>query len=179
VNYKIGWAGADGWYNYTRTFPPGTYNVYAGLSHGDGPTSGTRMAASLSTVTGGTATQVGTFDAPATGGWGNNDLVPLKASNTAATPLAIALSGTQTLRFATGNGDFDFILFSPAPTEAPRFTSIVRNADGSITLTWTGGGTLHSAPALSGPYAPVAGATSPFTFTPAAGQSMLFGKIVQ
>jgi len=181
VNYKLGWlpGGTNTWFNYTRTFPAGRYNVYAGLSHGDGPTSTTRIGGVLSTVTGGTLSQLGSFDAPATGGWGNNDLVPLKASNTDTAPLAVELSGSKTLRFASVNGDFDFLLFSPAAAEAPRFTSIVRNADGSITLTWTGGGTLHSAPALSGPYAPVAGATSPFTFTPAAGQSMLFGKIVQ
>ena len=179
VNYKIGWAGGDGWYNYTRTFPAGRYNVYAGLSHGDGPASATRMAATLSTVSGGTATQVGTFEAPATGGWGNNALVPLKASNTDTTPLVVNLSGSQTLRFATGNGDFDFILFSPAATEAPRFTSIVRNANGSITLTWTGGGTLQSGTSINGPFAPVAGATSPFTFTPDPAQPTLFGRIVQ
>jgi len=175
VNYKIGCAGSDGWYNYTRTFPAGRYNVYAGLSHGDGPASGTRMAATLFTVAGGNATQVGTFDAPGTGGWGNNALVPLKASNTAAEPLAIDLDGTKTLRFQTGNGDFDFILFSPVPTEAPHITGITRNANGSLTITWTGGGTLEAGASISGPWQPVSGATSPFTFTP--DQAQLFGRI--
>jgi hypothetical protein len=176
VNYKIGWAGGDGWYNYTRTFPAGRYNVYAGLSHGDGPASATRMAATLSTVTGGTATTVGTFDAPATGGWGNNALVPLKASNTDTTPLAVELSGSKTLRFQTGNGDFDFILFSPVAAEPPTITSIVRNANGSVTITYSGG-TLQAAPAITGPFTDVAGATSPFTFTP--DQPMLFGRVRQ
>jgi len=27
ASYKVGWAGAGNWYNYTRTFPPGDYNA--------------------------------------------------------------------------------------------------------------------------------------------------------
>jgi hypothetical protein len=46
------------------------------------------------------------------------------------------------------------------------FSSIVRNANGSITLTWTGGGTLQSSASIQGPWTDVAGATSPLTLTP-------------
>jgi type III restriction enzyme len=46
------------------------------------------------------------------------------------------------------------------------FSSIVRNANGSITLTWTGGGTLQSSASIKGPWTDVAGATSPLTLTP-------------
>jgi hypothetical protein len=42
----------------------------------------------------------------------------------------------------------------------------VRNANGSITLTWTGGGTLQSSASIQGPWTDVAGATSPLTLTP-------------
>jgi hypothetical protein len=168
--------GTNTWFNYTRTFPAGRYNVYAGLSHGDGPASTTRVGGTLSTVSGGTATTVGTFDAPATGGWGNNALVPLKASNTDTTLLSVELDGTKTLRFQSSNGDFDFLLFSPAPAAPPQITSIVRNANGSITITYSGG-TLQAAPAITGPFTDVAGATSPFTFTP--DQPMLFGRVRQ
>jgi hypothetical protein len=46
------------------------------------------------------------------------------------------------------------------------FSSIVRNANGSITLTWTGGGTLQSSASIKGPWTDVSGATSPLTLTP-------------
>jgi hypothetical protein len=46
------------------------------------------------------------------------------------------------------------------------FQSIVRNANGTATLTWTGGGTLQSAPTVTGQWTNVAGAASPYT-TPA------------
>jgi hypothetical protein len=42
----------------------------------------------------------------------------------------------------------------------------LRNANGSITLTWTGGGTLQSSASIQGPWTDVAGATSPLTLTP-------------
>jgi hypothetical protein len=63
---------------------------------------------------------------------------------------------------------------SPAP---PEITSIRVNANGSITVEWTGGGALEAAAAVTGPWQEVTGATSPYTFTPQAGQTMLFGRI--
>ena len=70
-----------------------------------------------------------------------------------------------------------FIAFIPAPDEAPKFTSIVRNANGSLTLTWTGGGKLQSAASLKGPWTDVAGAASPLTLTPNADAQ--FARIVK
>jgi len=55
------------------------------------------------------------------------------------------------------------------------FSSITKNADGTLTVTWEGGGTLQAAPAVTGPWADVEGATSPFTFQPDG--AMLFGRI--
>jgi hypothetical protein len=60
----------------------------------------------------------------------------------------------------------------PPPAE---FTSIVINANGSITVTWEGLGVLESAPSVTGPWNIVEGATSPFTFDP--DNAMLFGRI--
>jgi hypothetical protein len=65
-------------------------------------------------------------------------------------------------------------------TPKPMITSIVRNANGSITLTWTGGGVLETTPAFTGgttTWTAVDGAASPFTFTPPAGVPSLFGRI--
>lgn len=51
-------------------------------------------------------------------------------------------------------------------TPALAFTGIVRNANGSLTFTWTGGGTLQTSPSINGPWTDVAGAVSPRTVTP-------------
>jgi hypothetical protein len=51
-------------------------------------------------------------------------------------------------------------------TPTLAFTGIVRNANGSITLTWTGGGTLQTSPSINGPWTDAAGAVSPLTLTP-------------
>jgi hypothetical protein len=73
------------------------------------------------------------------------------------------------------------IQFVPSTEAAPpEFTAVTKNTDGSITLTWTGSGTLQvTADIGSGAWTPVAGATSPYTFTPQAGQPVLFGRIAQ
>jgi len=57
------------------------------------------------------------------------------------------------------------------------FTSIVRNPDGSITLTWSGEATLEAATSVTGPWQAVSGATSPYTFTPEV--PIMFGRLVQ
>ena len=324
VNFKMGWIGNDQWYQYTRTFPAGDYNVYAALSHGDGQASATRMKGSFATVASGAPTVVGSFDYPATGGWGNNALVPMR--NADGSLASVKLGGQQTVRYNASNGDYDFLLFTPAiaganvlskddtivptsgnhpggeaapnaidgasntkylnfdkldtgftvtpksgasvvsaitlttandaperdpatwkvlgsnngtdyeviatgpmaanpsrfraetfafsntksytsyrvlfPTvvdaaransmqiaevaligtasgagggDTPRFTGIKANADGTITINWTGGGTLQSATSLSGPWTDVAGATSPLTVP--ANQAAQFARI--
>ena len=61
------------------------------------------------------------------------------------------------------------------PPKAAQFTKFTKNANGSLTLEWTGGGTLQAAPAVTGPWQDVTGATSPYTFTPTA--AALFGRI--
>jgi len=61
-----------------------------------------------------------------------------------------------------------------APAQA-KFTKFTKNANGSLTLEWTGGGTLQAAPAVTGPWQDVPGAASPYTFNPTA--AALFGRI--
>jgi hypothetical protein len=63
----------------------------------------------------------------------------------------------------------------PGPVPEVEITSIVINTDGTITVSWTGGGVLEAAPSVLGPWAEVEGATSPFTFP--VEQQMLFGRI--
>jgi hypothetical protein len=58
---------------------------------------------------------------------------------------------------------------------APKITSITKGADGKITVTWDGGGTLQAAESITGPWQDVTGATSPYSFAPSS--SMMFGRI--
>ncbi len=58
-----------------------------------------------------------------------------------------------------------------------RFTGIKANADGTVTITWTGAGKLQSSVSLSGPWTDVAGATSPLTVP--ANQAAQFARIVK
>lgn len=268
TNFKVGWSGNHAWQNFTRTFPAGTYNVYAGLSYGG--TEPHQLDGSLALVTSGATTttqtlvELGTFDAPGTGGWGLNTLVPLKDAGGALA--TVNLSGAQTVRFFSTSGDEDFFLFVPGaavtapvvvtppasvavasggsatfsaavsgtgplryqwklrgevlagqtnrtlsianatcaqagsytvtvtgPTGASvdsaaatltvagcdplKFTAVKVNANGTLTVEWTGGGTLQTAPAVTGPWTAVPGATSPQTFSPT--QKAQFARLVQ
>jgi len=50
------------------------------------------------------------------------------------------------------------------PAATVVITAIRRNGDGTVTVEWTGGGTLQSASNVLGPWSDIPGATSPFTF---------------
>ena len=175
VDYRIGWMGGNHWFNYTRTIPAGKYNVYAALSNGDTG----NMGGALEEVNGGVVTVLGAWSGVGTAGWGNSALLPLKDAATTNTVVTLDLSGTKTLRYHDRNGDWEYMLFVPAQAAGPQFSSIKANADGTITIVWTGGGTLQTAASLTSPIAwqDVVGATSPHTFRPTATQ--LFGRIKQ
>lgn len=180
VNYKLGWTGTGQWFNYTRTFPAGTYNVIAGLSHGDAPASATRVAASMDRVTspatqpGQTTVPLGTFDGPSTGGWGNNGLIPMRDAGGAL--VALSLSGTETLRMNLGNGDFDFIEFVPAGAAAITITG-ASIANGQVTVTWTGGGTLYSSTSLNTPTTWATTGDSDGSYTAAVGAGNVYFRV--
>jgi hypothetical protein len=171
VNYKIGWAGNGHWYNYTRTFPAGSYNVYAALSHGDSPASTNVIGGSLQLVTAGqtstnqTLTQLGTFSGPRTGGWGANRLIPLMSGGSVA---SVPLSGQQTIRFTLSDGDYDFLAFVPSAPAGPQFSPPVLS-NGSFTLQWTTapGTTLEQTDSLTPPnWQPAPNQANPQTITP-------------
>lgn len=179
-NFKIGWISSGDWGNYTRTFPatPTKYTVFAAQSY-DGRSAG-QLNSSIALVTSGvgTTTQttepIGKFDAPGSAGWSQNSLVPLTDDTGAAKQ--VTLSGTQTIRWTYNSGDADYLLFIPETTvEEVKFTGITKNADGTITVEWTGGGTLQAAAEVTGPWQDVPGSTSPYKLTPTA--AMTFGRI--
>jgi hypothetical protein len=77
---------------------------------------------------------------------------------------------------STGASETRTWSFTVAGTSTPaRFNSIVKNPDGSITVSWTGAGVLEAAPSVSGPWDEIEGAASPYTFEPES--AALFGRI--
>jgi hypothetical protein len=172
VNHKIGWVGAGEWQNYTRSIPAGTYNVVAALSF-DGRAAG-QLNASLSQVTSDptkanqTVVDLGTFNAPGSGGWGPNDLIPMQSGG--ALGAVVLPGGPVTLRFNTSSGDFDYFWLYPGQGGGgggATIGGIARAANGDVVIQFTG--TLESAPAVNGPYTAVAGATPPsYQTTPSA-----------
>jgi hypothetical protein len=182
TNYKIGWVGLGDWYNYTRNIPANSYEVYLAISQDSATSGNENCRATLDRVTAGvgTATQtlqpLGVFRAPGSGGWGQNRLVPLTVAAGNSTKVVLNLSGATTLRLSADSGDLDYLLLVPssAPPQ-PEITSIVINANGSITVEWTGGGVLEASASVTGPWAEVPGATSPYTFDPE--ERMLFGRV--
>lgn len=168
-NFKIGWIGTGDWGNYTRTFPTPakTYYVFAAQSY-DGVNAG-QLNSSLGFVTAGvgTTTQtvdpVGTFDAPGSGDWSRNNLVAM--TDSAGNIKTVEVGGTKTVRWTYNSGDADYLLFIPVGGGGGTPTvSIAKDAAG-LKVTYTG--TLQSADLVTGPFADVTGATSPYSVTPA------------
>lgn len=184
-NYKIGWGGTGNWWNYTRNFAPGQYNaVWVGSRDGR---DNNVMSRTLEIVTGdptkadAATTVVGELTANGTGAWSSNDSIPfLTPGGATAATFTLGANTTLRLRISAGDGDNDYILFYPAgaaPTN-PVITGLVVNPNGSITITWTGGGQLEASATLNGAYAPVPGATGgTFTWTPGANDNVVFVRV--
>jgi hypothetical protein len=95
---------------------------------------------------------------------------------------SVKADGTKVLLNDTDNGGLRTYRSGTAPNKptAPlRFTGIQKNANGTLTVQWTGGGTLQSAPAVTGPWQDVAGAASPYTLTPPVGETQRFLRLRQ
>jgi hypothetical protein len=163
-NYKIGWGNAGEWYQYTRDFPPGNYNVVAAYSR-DGRTADAYGLA-LELVTGNPAqvnaatTVVGEITAGGTGAWSSDDLMAFSTPG-AATLASVELGAAATvrLRLSLADPDIDYLLFYPAEAVVPPNPSFTYTG-GVLTLTYTG--TLESSLTINGDFTDVAGATSPY-----------------
>jgi len=181
-NYKIGWGDTGDWFNFTRSVAPGNYNVLVGYSHDGRDADAGGFALELvanPAVKDSPVTLVGETTHSWTGGWSSNDTIPFLTPG-ASTLASVPLGANSTLRLRLtkgGGGDIDYLLLYPAGGSAPslKFSSIVRNADGTVTLTWDGSAKLTASPDVNGTYTPVAGAKSPFTFKPT--EAHLFGKL--
>jgi hypothetical protein len=186
-NFKIGWTAAGDWGNYTRTFPTPakSYYVFAAQSY-DGVSNG-QLHSTLGIVTAGVGTttqtvqNLGTFDAQGSGDWSRNNLVAMTDVAGGAVK-TVSLGGTTTLRWQYDSGDADYLVFVPSGGGQPEFTGVTKNTDGSLTVSWTGGGTLQVTSDLGATpiqWTDVTGQASPYTFTPQANQPHLFARIKQ
>lgn len=119
TDYAIGYTAGGQWGNYTRTYPAGIYNIYVRIADGGGATSD---SGTFSLVTSGTGTssqtwsQIGTFNAPASGGWNTYTWTPVL---NAAGYLArfVGSNGVpQTLHMAlvNANCNLNFYMLVPA-----------------------------------------------------------------
>jgi len=126
---------AGEWVNYTRDFPAGTYNIYGRVANGNGG----NATIPLSKVVSGwgtssqTTTELGAFRFAATG-WGSYAYVPL--TDKFGNRIAMAISGTNTLRVTAGSGgNLNFFMLVAADTQQPTITSVY--PDGSTLLQGT------------------------------------------
>jgi len=155
TNYKIGWVGDPDWQNYTRTVPAGDYNIYGALSY-DNFGGAHRLNGEMQVVTGGLGTtnqtfqSLGTFDAPGTGGWGVNALVPLMdASGNIA---KVTSDGKpHTLHYLAHSADTDYFLLVPAsgtvtPPGTPK--ALISITGNTIKVDSDSGGTVQVASSL-------------------------------
>lgn len=102
-DYYVGWWNPGTWFNYTRTYPVGTYKIYGRLA-GGAPYTG--LSLSLVTSGQGTTTQttnlLGTFSDATANGWQNWHWVPLLGTN--GQPAVVSLGGVETLKATAGTG---------------------------------------------------------------------------
>lgn len=103
------------WMNYTRTFPAGTYNIYARLSS-PAPFTVQMDFVDNPTVENQNLTKIGRFVGNATGGY---ILVPL-TDDAGAAPLVVEFDGTpKTIRVTALSDGVVLNYFMLVPTEAP------------------------------------------------------------
>lgn len=173
--WTLGWNDANEWYNYTRDFPTPEkdYRVYGNVSSGGAPINIRldRIVSGRGLPDAQQVKQTLGFFRPgrATAGWDNLEIFPL--TDASGNPITVKLGGTVTLRttiLAGSNSDQDYFAFVPsAPVGPPpggaKLTAT--RTGNTIRIEWTGGGTLESADAVTGPWSAVAGSSSPATIT--------------
>jgi hypothetical protein len=161
-DYNVGWVEVGEWLNYTRTFPPGTYNVYGRFAYG---VVGGLFRASLDKVQNATTqnqpiSPVGVFLGGPGRGWQVYDLVPL--TDAQGNLLTVSLSGVETLRVTATEGGYNANFYMVVPSQRPVLN--IQRSGGNAIISWTGEGfILQSAPAVNGPWTPVANQTNPYT----------------
>ena len=120
IDFDIGFTSGGQWGNYTRHYPAGVYNIYVRSANGNG--NATANAGSFSLVTSGygsanqTLSQLGTFNAPATGNWQKYTWSPVMNSGGYPARFAGTNNVLQTLRmsFINAGCNLNFYMLVPA-----------------------------------------------------------------
>ena len=127
-DYNLAYWTSNAWVNYTRTYPAGTYNVYARMASGMGG------SVQLDNITGGVTNHLGQFDL-SNWGWGIYSWWPLVDAN--GQLVTVTLGGVSTLR-ATTDGSANanrFLLVSPLAAITPPQISATA-AGGSVEISF-------------------------------------------
>jgi len=123
------------WVNYTRTFPAGTYHVYARLANPGTIPSVMRLdqVTAGSTTSSQTIAPIGTFQRPPTSGTTDFQYVPL--TDALGNPAVVSLSGVNTLRVtfvsAGVNVLLNYLIFVPVTSPQVPFVAAVSPAAGA------------------------------------------------
>ncbi|MBI3869274.1 MAG: hypothetical protein HY299_12195 [Verrucomicrobia bacterium] len=178
-NFRSGWTGGE-WGNFTRNIPAGNYEVWEALSFdGHDPH---QLHASLGLVTSDpsqpnqTVQHLGTFDAPGSGGWGNNNYVQLTDDADGLPAVVTIGAGPTTLRSYNDSGDFDWIKL--VPTTRARLQKVVDLGAGTITLSWNNGDVLMQSDAIDGVFTKVVPQSNGSATVPIASVGNKFYKLV-
>lgn len=147
-NVGLGSYSPQEWVNYTRTFPAGTYNVYARIAGGNGGTATVPVSKVVSGqgTSSQTITNLGAFRFPANN-WGTFNYVPM--TDAFGNLVRVSLSGTATLRVSAGSGaNLNFFILIPADTSSPTITSVYPDGStlvqGTNKMTFTVSSATHS-----------------------------------
>lgn len=116
-DYEIRNIAANEWVNYTRTYPTGTYNIYARVASAAAMTSQLDLVDDA-TTTNQNLTKIGRFVRP--GGTAGYEFVPL-TDDSGATPIVVELTSTSptTIRSSAISAGYTPNYYMLVPTAAP------------------------------------------------------------
>jgi hypothetical protein len=142
------WSSAE-WQNYTKTFPPGNYNVYARLSTSSGSTVNFDQITSGQGTPDQTLSRLGQFTFTGSGAF---QWVPLRQGGALAQfSVGGGAGGVATVRATTGGGaSADFFMLVPVNPNIPSVTGIYPDgaflfeATNKLVFTATSGTTINT-----------------------------------
>ena len=125
-DYLVGYFNPSNWVNYTRTFPAGTYNIYARLANGNGGLANCDLSEVVSgqDTTNQVTEALGIFQFTGLG-WNDFSFVPL--TDASGNMLAVKLNGQTTLRVTSGQlgggVNMNFFMLAPGSNTPPAIVN--------------------------------------------------------